>query len=101
MNVDRKLPAEAPSKILLAAAAISLRAKNALGRDGKLAYVGPVAWATALAMAGDGVFMTTSPIDLAPNGPVGSKLGSKAMRICGISRRVGSLYVMNERPRTL
>ena len=32
----------------------------------------PVACATALAMAPSGVLMTTSPIDFAPNGPVGS-----------------------------
>ena len=32
----------------------------------------PVACATADATAASGVLMTTSPIDLAPNGPVGS-----------------------------
>ncbi len=32
----------------------------------------PVACATAEATAASGVLMTTSPIDLAPNGPVGS-----------------------------
>lgn len=32
----------------------------------------PTAFATAPAMAGDGVLITISPMDFAPNGPVGS-----------------------------
>ena len=32
----------------------------------------PVAFATAWAIAGDAVLITTSPTDLTPNGPVGS-----------------------------
>ena len=50
-----------------------------------------MAWATALMIAGEGVLMTTSPMDLAPKGPVGSKLGMNSTRGSGTSMRVGSL----------
>ena len=39
---------------------------------GRLLKNSPVALCIALAMAGAGVFMTSSPIDFAPKGPVGS-----------------------------
>lgn len=45
---------------------------------GRLEHETPVACRTASAIAGQGVLITTSPMDFAPKGPVGSQSGSKA-----------------------
>ena len=42
------------------------------GVTGRFRILTPHAWNTASAMAGAGVLMTHSPMDFAPNGPVGS-----------------------------
>jgi len=56
----------------------------------------PVALNTACAIAGEGVLITISPMDFAPNGPVGSQLDSKNTLIRLISTRAGTLYCIKE-----
>ena len=56
----------------------------------------PVALAIACASAGAGVLITISPMDFAPNGPVGSKLLSNSTWMFPISLLDGILYCMKE-----
>jgi len=74
-----------------AATAGSIRAIRRSGVSGRRVTSAPVAWATALKIAGAGPSIGSSPMPLAPAGPCGYGTSSKNTRMGGRSIDVGMM----------